>query len=94
MTWDIAPEKEREYFEFLVREFVPGVQQMGLELSDAWATAYGDQPQIMVGALSDSQSQVQHILLSSEWTSLNNKLQDYVVNYSQKIIKASSGFQF
>ena len=23
MTWDIAPEREQEYFEFVVREFIP-----------------------------------------------------------------------
>ena len=50
MTWDIAPEHEQEYFEFVVREFIPGVQRLGFELSDAWATVYGDQPQILVGA--------------------------------------------
>ena len=34
MSWDIAPEHEQEYFEFVVREFIPGVQRMGFELSD------------------------------------------------------------
>jgi hypothetical protein len=51
MTWDIMPEREQEYFEFVVREFIPGVQRLGFELSDAWATVYGNQPQILVGAI-------------------------------------------
>ncbi|NMB58917.1 MAG: hypothetical protein GYA12_07100, partial [Chloroflexi bacterium] len=41
MTWDISAEQEQDYFEFVVREFIPGVQRMGFELSDAWATVYG-----------------------------------------------------
>ena len=94
MSWDIAPEREREYFEFVVREFIPGVQRLGLELSDAWATAYGDQPQIMVGAISKTQDQVSRVLDSPEWLSLNNQLQDFVENYSQKLVKDSGGFQF
>ena len=28
MTWDIAPEREQDYFEFLVREFIPGIQRL------------------------------------------------------------------
>jgi hypothetical protein len=36
MTWDIKPEHEQEYFEFVVREFIPGVQRLGLDLQDAW----------------------------------------------------------
>ncbi|MEW6650862.1 MAG: hypothetical protein AB1453_11825, partial [Chloroflexota bacterium] len=51
MSWDIAPDREQEYFEFVVREFIPGVQRMGFELSDAWATVFGNQPQILVGAV-------------------------------------------
>ena len=51
MTWDITPDREQEYFEFVIREFIPGVQRLGFELSDAWATVYGSQPQILVGAV-------------------------------------------
>jgi len=94
MTWDIRPEHEQEYFEFVVREFIPGVQHLGLELTDAWATAYGNQPQIMVGAISHSKDQIRKVLQSEDWRSLNNKLMDYVLNYSQKIVEASGGFQF
>ena len=64
MTWDIAPEREQEYFEFVVREFIPGVQKLGFELTDAWATIYGGQPQIMVGATLPSLANVQRIAWS------------------------------
>ncbi len=94
MSWDITPDREREYFEFVVREFIPGVQHLGLELTDAWATAYGNQPQIMVGAISRSKTQISQVLQSEDWQSLNNKLLDYVLNYSQKIVEATGGFQF
>jgi hypothetical protein len=94
MTWDIMPEREQEYFEFVVREFIPGVQRMGFELSDAWATVYGNQPQILVGAVIPSKGRAQQLLDSSEWRSLNNQLQDFVHNYDQKIVDATGGFQF
>lgn len=94
MSWDIAPDREQEYFEFVVREFIPGVQRMGFELSDAWATVFGNQPQILVGAVVSSDARAQQILNSAEWKSLNNQLQDYVRNYSIKIVESRSGFQF
>jgi hypothetical protein len=94
MSWDIAPDREQEYFEFVVREFIPGVQRMGFELSDAWATVFGNQPQILVGAVVPNPLQARKILNSSEWKSLNNQLQDYVRNYQFKIVEARSGFQF
>jgi hypothetical protein len=94
MQWDIAPEREQEYFEFVVREFIPGVQKLGFELTDAWATIYGSSRQIMVGATLPSLERIQEVLDSSEWQSLNNQLQDFVQNYEQKVVEAQGGFQF
>ena len=94
MTWDIAHEREQEYFEFVVREFIPGVQRLGFELSDAWATVYGTRPQIMLGAVLPDLVQARQLLHSNEWLSLRNQLQDFVNDYSQKVIESRGGFQF
>jgi hypothetical protein len=94
MTWDILPEREQEYFEFVVREFIPGVQRLGFEVTDAWATIFGTRPQIMVGATLPSLVRVQRVLQSDDWQSLSNQLQDYVQNYTQKVVEAQGGFQF
>lgn len=93
MTWDIHPEREQEYFEFVVREFIPGVQRLGFELTDAWATVFGDDPQILVGVSLPSLNTLQSTLDSTDWLSLQNQLQDFVQNYSQKIVEAQAGFQ-
>ncbi|MBI9046380.1 MAG: hypothetical protein JEZ06_17960 [Anaerolineaceae bacterium] len=94
MSWDITPEREQEYFEFVIRDFLPGVQRLGFELSDAWATVYGSQPQIMIGGVLPSALRAKKILSSSDWGSLNNQLQDFVQNYTYKIVEARGGFQF
>jgi hypothetical protein len=94
MTWDILPEREQEYFEFVVREFIPGVQRLGFEVTDAWATIFGTRPQIMVGATLPSLIRVQRTLQSEDWQRLSSKLQDYVQNFSQKVVEAQGGFQF
>jgi hypothetical protein len=94
MTWDVAPGHEQEYFEFVVREFLPGVQRLGFELSDAWVTTYGSRPQILIGAVLPSLANAQQVLNSSEWKSLHNKLDDFITNYSEKIVPARNGFQF
>ncbi len=93
MTWDITPGREQEYFEFVVREFIPQVQQMGMELKDAWLTMYGDQPQIMASAQMADLPSMQGILDSKEWQGLVNRLMDFVENYQYKIVPAKTGFQ-
>jgi hypothetical protein len=93
MTWDILPGREQEYFEFVVRDWIPGIQRLGLEPSDAWFTMYGDQPQIMASAQTNSINAMQKILDTSEWNDLTRQLLDYVEDFTYKIVPARSGFQ-
>lgn len=93
MTWDILPGREQEYFEFVVRDFIPGVQRMGIEPSDAWFTMYGNQPQILAALQMPSVSSLNHVLDSDEWKELTNRLLDYVENLDYKVVQARSGFQ-
>ena len=93
MTWDISPEHEQEYFEFVIREFIPGVQRLGGELSDAWATVYGQQPQIMVGAVLPGMARARQFLNSADWQKLQQSLLDFVQNFEIKVVEARSGFQ-
>jgi len=94
MTWDIAPERDQEYFEFVIGEFVPGVQRLGLQPTEAWATVYGSYPQIQVGLIAPDLSQARSILASSDWVLLQERLFGYVKNYSRKIVPVRNGFQF
>ena len=93
MTWDILPGREQEYFEFVVRDFIPGAQKMSLEFSDAWFTAYGSQPQILAAGQMDSIDALNHVLESPEWKELTSRLLEYVENYNYKIVQARGGFQ-
>lgn len=93
MTWDILPGREQDYFEFVVRDFIPGMQRMGMEPNDAWYTVYGNQPQIMVGAKMDTLSALQDVLDSSDWATMTGRLLDYVENFEYKVVPARNGFQ-
>jgi len=93
MTWDILPGREQEYFKFIVRDWIPGLQQLGMEPSDAWFTMFGDQPQIMAAAQISSLSSLQHVLDSPDWQNLTQQLLDYVENFNYKVVQARGGFQ-
>ena len=93
MTWDILPGREQEYFEFVVREFIPELQHLGLDPVDAWVTVYGDQPQILASVDVRKGESLQKILVSAEWDGLMVKLNDYVENLELKTVKSKPGFQ-
>lgn len=94
MSWDILPGREEEYFEFVVRDFIPGMQRLGLEPTDAWFTMYGeDKPQILAGAQMSNKQALERIIESQEWKNLTDELMEYVENFEIKIVPARKGFQ-
>ena len=93
MTWDIG-ERDQEYFEFVIGEFIPGVQRLGLQPAEAWATIYGSYPQIQVGLLATDAAQARQILSSDDWNVLQEQLFTYVKNFSYKVVPARGRFQF
>jgi hypothetical protein len=94
MSWDIAQDHEQEYFEFVIGEWIPGIQRMGLEPTEAWATIYGEYPQIQVALLAPDLPEAQRVLNSLDWTHLRDQLFRFVKNYSYKVVPAKGGFQF
>jgi hypothetical protein len=93
MTWDIIPGKEQEYFEFVVREFVPGMQGLGIQPTEAWYTTYGERPQIQTGGVVKDLPTMQEVLETNEWVLLRDQLLEYVTNFEWKVVQATGGFQ-
>jgi len=93
MSWDIKSGQEAAYFEFVVKEFLPGQMKLGLQPTEAWYTVVGEGPQMLTGAVTDDLDTMQSILRSDEWGNLMERLAAYVVNYNQKIVLASGRFQ-
>ena len=93
MGWNIIPKQEGDYFEFVVREFEPGLLELGLHVTDVWLTVYGEWPQIITGAVSQDLATVHEVLASDKWRSLKGRLLQYVTDYQQKIIRANGNYQ-
>jgi len=93
MTWDMIPGREQEYFEFLVREFVPGLQRLGIEPAEAWYTTYGEGPQMQAVFLAESREIVDSARENADWIHLRERLFEFVTNYDSKVVRASGGFQ-
>ena len=93
LSWDIKPGRDQEYFEFMVREFAPGITRLGLTPTEAWFAVYGNCPQILMEGIADDLDTMRGMLDSSEWDTLHEKLLTFVDNYRQKIVRGTAGFQ-
>lgn len=93
MTWDIQDGRDADYFEFMVREWVPGVTRLGLQPTEAWFTLYGDCPQVLTGGTAEDLPTLKNIIASEEWEVLLGKLREYVQNYRHKIVRSTGTLQ-
>jgi hypothetical protein len=93
MSWNIRPGRESDYFEFVVREFAPGIMRMGIQPTEVWYTVYGNGPQILTGGVAEDLQAMQRILGGDEWKELLNELLSYVTDFRQKIVAATGRFQ-
>jgi translation initiation factor 2 alpha subunit (eIF-2alpha) len=93
MQWDIRPGHDSQYLEFIVREFVPSVEQMGLQIVGVWYTLYGDESQILVAVVAQNEQVLHQILASQKWEGLLNRLSQHVTNVQTKIVPDRDRFQ-
>lgn len=95
MKWDIKPGLDQEYFEFVMREWVPNTTKLGLTPIEAWYSVYtnSDIPKIMAGAIADDEQSMRDIITSDDWADLQDKLMEYVENYSHKIVRVTGDYQ-
>lgn len=94
LTWNIKPGREQDYFSFVLREYLPQINKFGFEVTDAWITVYGEQPQVLLGAVVSSLSKARQLISSEEWNQLNEQLLDYVDDQEVKLTEHKGGFQF
>ena len=93
MRWNVRPESESEYFEFLVHELIPSMNKLGITEIQVWYTAYGTCEQKMAEGVMDSTDDMLRIMHTDEWGELTDRLQGFVKDFSQKVIPGTRGFQ-
>lgn len=94
MSWNIKPGKEQAYFEFVVQEFAPGLMRLGLQTVEVLYTIHGDAPQIVTYVVARDLDLLKAVFSNPEWRSLQEKLFEYVTDYSQKVVYATGRLQF
>ncbi len=93
ITYDINEGTVEEYRQFVLGEFLPAVQRMGLAVTEVWRTDYGNYPDQQTELVSRDEDAMRHILNSAEWDELESQLKRYVSNFDRKVLPYKHGFQ-
>lgn len=96
LQYDLIPEKQDFFFQYVRTEFVPSVQNLGLPLSSIWHVSYG------MGGCALHQmtftcrdARLAHWVLGNpRWQRLESRLQTYFSRYQRKLVHYEDRFQF
>src|SRR3972149_10848784 len=81
LTYDIIGETQDRYYQYMLGEMVPAVQSLGLYMSGAWHTAYGEYPVRLVEFVADDQMALKEELESTAWGRVEGRLPVAPVSY-------------
>ncbi len=94
MRYDINQDMQEAYYQFVVGEFVPTLQSLGLYMLQVYHTAYGHYPVRQTEFVAEDLETIRAALNSDTWERLQTKLNSYTNNYSHKIVRFRDSFQF
>ncbi len=94
LSFDIRTGQENAYRRFVLEDFLPQAQEMGLVPTDAWHTAYGNYPSRLIAFVAEDLATMQAARGKQEWQNLMRKLTNYTANLQQRVIRFRGGFQW
>ncbi len=94
LSYDIRPGHENAYRRFVVEEFLPKAQEIGLMPTDAWHTAYGNYPHRLIGFVADDLATAHTAMASDAWQALMRRLDGYTVKLTRRLVPFRGGFQW
>lgn len=94
ISYDIRAGQENAYRRFILEDFLPQAQELGLIPSDAWHTAYGSYPLRLLGFVADDLETAQTARATPQWRALIRELAGYTINLKQRLVPFRGGFQW
>jgi hypothetical protein len=94
ISYDMREGREEECQRYVMQTLGPGMAQLGLRITDAWYTLWGNAPQIMGGGVLDSEEEASRMIYSQEWGNLIDGLRPLVDNFRIRVIDADGRFQY
>lgn len=93
ISYNVDLDDAQEYYEFVLGKYIPVMQGFGLEMSEAWHTAFGDYPNRLIGFVSRDGDTMRELLDGNTWEELNSELKDHVTDLEYKVVPYKLGFQ-
>lgn len=93
MTYDIRLGKQSEYSQFILGQFIPGIQELNLYVMGVYHTVYGNYPIRQAEFAAESWEIMVNAIQADRFKELESRLLAFAINYNRKVVKFRKGFQ-
>ncbi len=94
LSYNIPPERQDVYLRFMLSQFIPALQNIGLMNIGVWHTAYGNYPIRLIVFVAEDESTLERAMESDIWKKMEGELQPLVTDYARRLAPYEAGFQF
>jgi hypothetical protein len=93
LSYDVNTDNVQEYYRFVMGRYLPMMQSMGLEMTEAWSTAWGSAPNRQLAFVARDLDTMYELLEDEAWSALNEQLDEFVTEFDYKVVPYREGFQ-
>ncbi len=94
ITYDFLAGREMAYRRFMIHQWLPAMQALGLEPLEIFHTMWGDYPIRQISLYAPDLQTLLQVLRSSEWALWWQRLEQYVEHLQYCIVRARPWFQY
>jgi hypothetical protein len=84
--WTINEEKNGDYVNFVMKEFIPGMNRLGIHVVAGWSVLVGGYSEIIFEGVSNDLYLLEEALRNQHYNQLKDALLDHVKSYKTKVL--------
>jgi len=84
--WTRMPDRTKDYKKFILRDFIPGLNHMGIQIVAGWSVIIGAYAEIIFEGVSNDLELLENALKQQKYKKLIDNLLSYVKGYKTKVL--------
>ena len=84
--WTIIHDRKREYDKFIIKKFIPTINQLGMHTVAGWSVLVGAYSEIIFESVGNDLDQLEKALQNRKYKELKADLFNYVKRYKTKVL--------
>ncbi len=84
--WTIIPDRAKSYEKFIIKDYIPGLNSMGIQIVAGWSVIIGAYAEIILEGVSNDLDLLEQALKQTKYKKLYDNLLSYIRGYKTKIL--------